>query len=70
MEGRPQYRERVDSATSVLPGLRLRQQIESVYADEPLINSSANMQKLTVSVVITNLFRTLIMFSDCYTLIG
>ncbi|KAL1824353.1 hypothetical protein ACET3Z_011131 [Daucus carota] len=54
---RPQYRERVDSATSVLPGLRLRQQIESVYADEPLINSSANMQKLTVSVIWDDFFK-------------
>lgn len=54
---RPQYRERADSAASLLPVLRLRQQMEFFYADEPLINSSANVQKLTAAVIWDEIFK-------------
>lgn len=54
---RPQYRERADSAASLLPVLRLRQQMEFFYADEPLINSSANVQKLSVAVIWDEIFN-------------
>lgn len=64
MEGRPQYRERADSTASLLPVLRLRQQMEFFYADEPLVNSSANVQKLTAAVVITNFFQALNILID------
>ncbi|KAL8124820.1 putative membrane protein At3g27390 isoform X1 [Apium graveolens] len=54
---RPQYRERADSTASLLPVLRLRQQMEFFYADEPLVNSSANVQKLTAAVIWDEIFR-------------
>lgn len=50
---RPRYRERVDSTATLLPIKGFREQLEFGRGDEPLISSSANVQKLTAAVVRT-----------------
>lgn len=54
---RPRYRERVDSTATLLPLKGFREQLEFGRGDEPLISSSANVQKLTAAVIWDNFFK-------------